>query len=178
MGVHKEKVFSCFLHSLDELAALISAAHEQAQLAARYISALDTTQPWRNCTILCSKSFFFPELCESKTQLQNQRNYASEWGRQARKKKQEHREGWLSPGYVLWSGPWEATKVPAALQHTRDGGVSSKTWQDRVRSSNFSESSLEKLDYLSRNLTNTLVNNYGIEYKQRSLTKQRCELRN
>lgn len=77
VNVRKEKVFSCFLLSLHELTALISAAHEQAQPAARYTSALDTTHLCRNYRILCSKSFF-PELCESKTQLQNQGNCTSE----------------------------------------------------------------------------------------------------
>lgn len=81
VNVQKEKVFSCFLLSLDELAALISAAHEQAQSAARYTSALDTTHPCRNYRMLCSEIsffFFFPELCESKPQLQNQGNCPSE----------------------------------------------------------------------------------------------------
>lgn len=55
------------------------------------------------------------------------------------------------------------------------GGVSSKTLQGQVRSSDFSESMKEQLDKVSGRLRNTLVNGWGLEYKQRSLTKQRFQ---
>lgn len=100
------------------LAALISASHEQAQWTTPYTSTLDTTQPCRNYTIHCSK-YIFPELCESKTQLQDQGN--------RRGTELERREVRLSPGYVLRSGLWEATEVLATNTLHKMDVISLKT---------------------------------------------------
>lgn len=115
--VDKENVFSCFLLSLHELAALISAAHKHnRRLGTRALSIRLRRAEIIRHYVAC---YFFPELCESKTQLQNQGTCASEWGRLPWKN-QEHRERMIV-ARIRSGQVHEKQQVPATLRHTRVG---------------------------------------------------------